>query len=90
MMRAKLFQNGRSQAVRLPASCRFEGTEVHVERDPATGAVVLTPVRSSPLDWLRQRAELLEREEGEPGFGALFDDLNNLRDGAAPQQRPWP
>ena len=27
-MRAKLFRNGRSQAVRLPASCRFEGTEV--------------------------------------------------------------
>jgi antitoxin VapB len=27
-MRAKLFRNGRSQAVRLPAEFRFEGTEV--------------------------------------------------------------
>lgn len=38
-MRAKLFRNGRSQAVRLPAVFRFEGTEVEFERDPETGAV---------------------------------------------------
>jgi antitoxin VapB len=29
---AKLFMNGRSQAVRLPAEFRFEGTEVFIER----------------------------------------------------------
>ena len=46
-MRAKLFRNGRSQAVRLPAEFRFEGTEVEVHRDPESGAVVLTPVRPS-------------------------------------------
>jgi antitoxin VapB len=40
---AKLFKNGRSQAVRLPKEFRFEGTEVAVRRDPATGEVVLTP-----------------------------------------------
>lgn len=40
---AKLFKNGRSQAVRLPKEFRFEGTEVEVRRDAATGAVVLTP-----------------------------------------------
>lgn len=39
---AKLFQNGRSQAVRLPAEFRFEGSEVFVRRDPATGDVVLS------------------------------------------------
>ena len=33
-MRAKLFRNGRSQAVRLPATCRIEGTEVEVKSDP--------------------------------------------------------
>lgn len=32
---AKLFTNGNSQAVRLPAEFRFEGTEVSVRRDPA-------------------------------------------------------
>ena len=49
-MRAKLFRNGRSQAVRLLASCRFEGTEVEVERDPQTGLVSLRPPRSTPLE----------------------------------------
>jgi len=39
---AKLFQNGRSQAVRLPSEFRFEGSEVYVRRDPATGDVILS------------------------------------------------
>lgn len=38
---AKLFRNGRSQAVRLPAEFRFEGTEVNIRRDPVTGDVIL-------------------------------------------------
>ncbi len=33
---AKLFKNGASQAVRLPAEFRFEGEEVFVSRDEAT------------------------------------------------------
>jgi len=39
---AKLFRNGRSQAVRLPSEYRFEGSEVYVRRDPATGDVILS------------------------------------------------
>jgi antitoxin VapB len=39
---AKLFRNGRSQAVRLPAEYRFEGSEVYVRRDPVTGDVILS------------------------------------------------
>jgi antitoxin VapB len=39
---AKLFRNGRSQAVRLPAEFRFEGTEVFVRQDPKTGDVILS------------------------------------------------
>jgi antitoxin VapB len=39
---AKLFRNGRSQAVRLPAEYRFEGKEVYVRRDPKTGDVILS------------------------------------------------
>jgi antitoxin VapB len=39
---AKLFKNGASQAVRLPAEFRFEGNEVYVTRDDATGDVVLS------------------------------------------------
>jgi antitoxin VapB len=39
---AKLFRNGRSQAVRLPAEYRFEDSEVYIRRDPATGDVILS------------------------------------------------
>src|SRR4030088_75964 len=39
---AKLFRNGRSQAVRLPSEYRFAGSEVSVRRDPATGDVILS------------------------------------------------
>lgn len=39
---AKLFKNGASQAVRLPADFRFEGDEVYVTRDERTGDVVLS------------------------------------------------
>ena len=39
---AKLFRNGRSQAIRLPSEFRFEGTEVFIQKDPATGNVILS------------------------------------------------
>jgi len=39
---AKLFRNGRSQAVRLPSEFRFEGTEVFIRQDPDTGDVILS------------------------------------------------
>jgi len=38
----KLFKNGASQAVRLPAQFRFQGDEVYATRDDATGDVVLS------------------------------------------------
>lgn len=45
---AKLFVTGRSQAVRLPASYRFEGCEVFIRRDPVTGDVILS---RRPATW---------------------------------------
>jgi antitoxin VapB len=39
---ARLFRNGRSQAVRLPADYRFEGSEVYIRRDQQTGDVILS------------------------------------------------
>ncbi len=41
MKTAKLFQNGQSQAVRLPKEFRFEGDEVLIKR--VGSAVVLLP-----------------------------------------------
>lgn len=37
---AKIFTNGRSQAVRSPAAFRFDVAEVCVRQDPATGDVI--------------------------------------------------
>ena len=50
---AKLFMNGRSQAVRLPAEFRFEGTEVDIRRDPETGNVILSPKPQRTGNWDR-------------------------------------
>jgi len=44
---AKLFANGRSQAVRLPVPFRFEGEEVYIRRDSETGEVILSAVPNS-------------------------------------------
>lgn len=55
---AKLFRNGRSQAVRLPADFRFPGTEVYVRRDPSTGDVILSRRPDSWQDFFELTAEL--------------------------------
>jgi antitoxin VapB len=72
---AKLFRNGRSQAVRLPAEYRFDGSEVYVRRDPATGDVILSRRPESwqalfalmdsvaiPKNFLAQRADAPPQE----------------------------
>lgn len=45
---AKLFNNGRSQAVRLPAAFRFDTQEVFIRQDPETGDIILS---RKPPDW---------------------------------------
>ena len=45
MKTAKLFQNGQSQAVRLPKELRFEGDEVFIKKSGS--AVVLIPLVNS-------------------------------------------
>jgi antitoxin VapB len=41
MKTARLFINGRSQAVRLPKDCRFAGSEVYIKK--LNGIVLLIP-----------------------------------------------
>jgi virulence-associated protein VagC len=72
--KAKLFQNGGSQAVRLPAEFRFDADEVYVFRDEATGNVVLStePARSGLAGLLAYFAEHpISDEEWEPFDEAL-------------------
>jgi antitoxin VapB len=53
---AKLFQNGRSQAVRLPREFRFEGDRVRIRR--VAEGVLLQPVIQDPKEWFRKLDEL--------------------------------
>jgi antitoxin VapB len=57
---AKLFRNGRSQAVRLPKEFRFEGNEVRIRRDGKR--VVLESMNTDVKAWLRK----LDSFRGEP------------------------
>lgn len=45
---AKIFTNGRSQAVRLPIAFRFDTDEVFIRQDPVSGDVILS---KKPVDW---------------------------------------
>lgn len=63
---AKLFMNGRSQAVRLPAAFRFEEKEVFIHRDPETGDVILSRKPQS-LDHVFEMIENLRIPEDFPG-----------------------
>lgn len=55
MTTAKLFRNGRSQAVRLPKEFRFEGNEVEVCR--LGRGILLLPEEKGPWARLRTVAE---------------------------------
>jgi len=85
MQTAKLFKNGRSQAVRLPAEFRFEGDEVLIRRDPVTGDIILSPHNKKFEAWVKLRDRLLPRIPQED-LGALDD----LRDTGPQVERDWP
>jgi antitoxin VapB len=73
---AKLFRNGRSQAVRLPADFRFQGSQVYVRRDPASGDIILSRRPESWQDFF----ELMKSIE-------VPDDFLADRHDAPPQKR---
>ncbi|GAA5532844.1 antitoxin VapB2 [Deinococcus aluminii] len=69
MNKAKLFENGRSQAVRLPKAFRFEGQEVLIKR-VGNGVLLLPPTPEGQREfwqrWYEELPELdvpLEREQ---------------------------
>jgi antitoxin VapB len=48
VVKAKVFMNGRSQAVRIPAEYRLTADEVYIRRDPKSGNLVLS---EAPCGW---------------------------------------
>ena len=53
---AKLFRNGRSQAVRLPREFRFEGDQVRVRR--IAEGVLLVPLIPGVREWFAEMDRL--------------------------------
>jgi len=73
---AKLFQNGQSQAVRLPKEFRFKGKSVFIKK--VSSAVILLPIRnpwkplyeslnkfSDDFMTIREQPEIQKREDFE-------------------------
>jgi antitoxin VapB len=74
--RAKLFQTGRSQAVRLPKEFRFTGTEVCIRK--VGSGVVLEPI-GTDWDWLHALRRM----------GPLDDDaVKATKQEVSQQERP--
>ncbi|KAB0665005.1 AbrB/MazE/SpoVT family DNA-binding domain-containing protein [Oryzomonas japonica] len=72
---AKIFQNGRSQAVRLPAEFRFSTSEVFIERQG--DAIVLRPKPESWDDFFARPSKvpadfLADRKDVPPEARELF------------------
>ncbi len=84
MQTAKIFKNGRSQAVRLPAEFRFDGEEVVIRRDAASGDVVLSAKPASLEAFFHLRDRLLKQSPAE--FADFLDD----RDQGKQIKRDWP
>jgi antitoxin VapB len=78
---AKLFMQGRSQAVRLPKEFRFEGTEVRISK--VGDKVILEHLKKQPIDidaWFARLDELGGRDflpdgiPAEPNPRVFFDE----------------
>ncbi len=73
---AKLFMNGRSQAVRLPVNYRFDCDEVYIRRDPETGDVIISKKPGSWDDFFKMMQEI-----------EIPEDFMAERDNETPQER---
>ncbi len=75
MQTAKLFQNGRSQAVRLPKAFRLSGTEVKISRQG--NKIILEPIDDSWEQWF-------------DAINQVSDDfMQNGREQPETQERDW-
>jgi antitoxin VapB len=82
MQTAKLFINGRSQAVRLPKAFRFDGNEVYIKK--ISGGVLLIPKDRSLWDtWeknLLKYDEPFMSERNQPDIQQERDGINEIFD----------
>ena len=80
METAKLFVNGRSQAVRLPKAYRFEGSAVYIKK--MAGGVLLLPKNQSIWDlWegnLMKYEEPFMTERNQPELQQERESLDEM------------
>lgn len=74
MMTAKIFENGRSQAVRLPKECRFDTDEVAVNR---IGDIVMLMPKTNKWDSFMQAIDLFSEDFLEDG---RMDEIRQERE----------
>jgi len=72
---AKVFQNGRSQAIRLPKEYRVDGTEVYIEK--IGHSIIIVPKTKSKWDVMKNALDDLadfdfERNQPEVQIRELF------------------
>jgi len=75
MQTAKLFQNGRSQAVRLPKAFRMKGKEVKISRQG--DKIILEPIETSWSAWFSALDDFSD------------DFMQDGRDQPEQQERDW-
>lgn len=76
MATAKLFRNGRSQAVRLPKAFRFEGEEVSIRREGKRVILEPLPRQRWPKGYWKswgRYSKHLEQVEPLPSGGRTID-----------------
>lgn len=75
MMTAKIFENGRSQAVRLPKECRFNTDEVAVNR---IGDIVMLIPKTNKWNSFMQAIDMFSNDYFESG---RTDNIMQEREG---------
>ena len=70
---AKIFKNGRSQAVRLPLEYRFDCEEVYIKKDNKTGDIILS---QKPTTWAQIFTSIDEIEINESDL--VFERENDI------------
>lgn len=73
---AKLFMNGRSQAVRLPINYRFDCDEVYIRKDLETGDVIISKKPGTWDDFFKMIEDI-----------DVPEDFMAERDNEIPQER---
>ena len=86
MMTAKVFENGRSQAVRLPKECRFNTDEVAVNK---IGEIVLLVPKSSKWNSFMQVKDCHQFQKKVSNHTRMFSDdfMEDERDNDIKQER---